>query len=39
MSTEDTIIEEEQQNGDLKHGKNNFSRKMGNALRRSKRML
>lgn len=34
------IIEEEvQENGEVKHGSNNFSRTFGNVLRRSKRLM
>lgn len=35
----DVIDEEVIENGEVKTAKNNFAKKMGNALRRSKRMM
>ena len=35
----DVIDEEVIENGEVKNAKNNFAKKMGNALRRSKRMM
>lgn len=41
MSSEEHVIIEEEvkEDGELKAGQNNFSKKFGNALRRSKRLM